>query len=173
MAHQFTLETGRLILRPLTAEDAEAVFAWGSDPEVNRYMGYLPYSDVEQARAWLRELEEARDCVIFAYVLRSDGLVMGSGGGSPNGEGDGWKVGYNLRQDCWGQGYATEALKAILDFARRELGIRVFTANHAVENPASGRVMEKCGMVFERFGEYKKADGSETFPAKFYRLELE
>lgn len=61
----------------------------------------------------------------------------------------------------------------MLAFAGETLGARVFVAEHAVDNPASGRVMAKCRLVFDHFGEYSKLDGSETFKAKSWRLELE
>lgn len=169
--HNHIIETERLLLRPLTVADAEAVFVWVSDPEVNRYVAYPLYSDVEQTRAWLRSVETAEEGDLdFGFVRRSDGLLIGSGGAYRNGDGS-WTVGYNLRRDCWGQGYATEATRAVIRFVHDHLGGRIFIADHAVENPASGRVMEKCGMVFDHLGEYAKLDGSVTFPAKFYRLE--
>lgn len=170
--HRYTIETDRLLLRPLTEDDAGAVFAWVSDPQVNRYMIYTRHTDVEQTREWLRSIQPDEDNLEFGFVRRADGLLIGSGGTRPNGDGT-WELGYNLRRDCWGQGYATEAARAILELAHRERGVKVFTAGHAVDNPASGRVMEKCGMVFDHFGEYSKQDGSEVFPAKYYRLEVE
>lgn len=63
-------------------------------------------------------------------------------------------------------------MKAIINFVYRELGITKICACYAVENPASGRVMEKCGLKFFKNGEYTKTDGSETFKAKFYKIEL-
>ena len=174
--HDITLETGRLILRALTVDDSEAVFVWASDPEVNRYMSYPLHTDIEVTRQWLRSVEQdaeaqaAKENYTFGFVRRSDGLLIGSGG--IRGQEDGtWDFGYNLRRDCWGQGYTTEAVKVMIDFARRR-GAKVFAAHHAVDNPASGRVMEKCGLTFRHYGEYSKFDGSETFRAKFYRLEL-
>lgn len=169
--HQYTLETDRLVLRPLTVADAPAVFVWGGDPEVNRYMSYPLERSEADAEAWLRTVEESEGDLEFGFVRKSDGALIGSGGAYP-GEDGSWVVGYNFRRDCWGRGYATEALRAIIDFVHGEKGGKVFTADHAVANPASGRVMEKCGMVFDHFGEYSKLDGSETFPAKCYRLEL-
>ena len=178
MAHPVSLETKRLLLRPLTVADAPAVFVWNSDPEVNRYMSYPLYTDVEQTRAWLREVERADwdNDVDFGFVRKEDGLLIGSGGVYRK-RGAWWRrpwwvLGYNLRRDCWGRGYATEAVRAMIDFARRERGARVFVADHAVDNPASGRVMEKCGMVFDHFGRFSKLDGSRTFASKSYRLEL-
>ena len=172
-----TLETDRLILRALTVDDAEAVFIWTGDPEVNCYMSYSLHTDVEMTRQWLRsveqdcELQAAKENYTFGFMRRSDGLLIGSGGIRRQ-EDDTWDFGYNLRRDCWGRGYTTEAVKAIIDFARTQRGAKVFAAHHAVDNPASGRVMEKCGLTFRHYGEYSKFDGSETFPAKFYRLEL-
>ncbi len=54
-----------------------------------------------------------------------------------------------------------------------ELGARKFTAQHAVENPASGRVMEKCGLKFDGYGSYKKTDGSCEFRSKIYKADLD
>lgn len=175
--HSVTLETDRLILRPLTVDDADAVFTWTSDPKVNRYMSYPLHTDVETTRQWLRSVEQdsevqaALENYTFGFVRRSDGLLIGSGGIRRQ-EDDTWDFGYNLRRDCWGRGYTTEAIKAIIGFARTQRGAKIFAAHHAVDNPASGRVMEKCGLTFRHYGEYSKFDGSETFRAKFYRLEL-
>ena len=52
-------------------------------------------------------------------------------------------------------------------------GVKDFTASHAVDNPASGRVMEKCGLKFESFGEHSKRDGSMTYKIKKYRLQID
>ena len=170
--HNVTLETGRLILRPLTADDADAVFAWTSDPNVNRYMSYPLHTDMEMTRQWLRSVEQKPEGQYeFGFVRKSDGLLIGTGGVYDNGDGS-WEIGYNLRHDCWNQGYATEAAKAMIDFVHTQRGAKTFVAGHAVDNPASGRVMEKCGLTFRHCGEYSKKDGSETFPAKYYRLEL-
>ena len=173
--HGCTLETARLILRPLTAADAPAVFAWGGDPEVNRFMSYPLERSVADAEAWLRTVEERgpEGGYDFGFVRREDGALIGSGGVYPWSDGRTWTLGYNLRRDCWGKGYCTEAARAMLTFARERLGARAFAGEHAIGNPASGRVMEKCGLVFDHFGEYSKLDGSVTFPAKCYRLELE
>ena len=170
--HNVTLETDRLILRSLTVADADAVFVWASDPRVNRYLRYSLHADMEVTRQWLSSVEQAAEGTYdFGFVRKSDGLLIGSGGVYNNGDGS-WELGWNLRHDCWGQGYTTEAAKAMIDFAHKEFGVKVFSAYHAVDNPASGRVMEKCGLTFRHNGEYSKFDGSETFRAKFYRLEL-
>lgn len=168
------IETERLILRPLTLDDAEAEFAWLSDPEVNRYMPYALYSNVEDVTKWLEYASTTKDEVHFGFERKADGFLIGAGSIGPDEKMPGaWSFGYNLRRDAWNQGYATEAARAMIDFAYREHGVRTFTASHAVDNPASGRVMEKCGLHFDHEGEYSRFDGSKIFPARFYILHLE
>ncbi len=167
------LETERLLLRPLTTDDAEAEFVWLSDPEVNRYMPYALYTSVAQVVRWLEYASTTQDDVHFGFVRKADGLLIGAGSIGPSDSVEGaWEVGYNLRRDAWNQGYATEAARAMIDFAHRVRGVRIITANHAIANPASGRVLEKCGLVYDHDGEYSRFDGSETFPARFYKLAL-
>lgn len=85
---------------------------------------------------------------------------------------DYWGIGYNLHYDYWHKGYCTEAMKAIIDFAHKELGVNKICSEHALDNPRSGKVMEKCGLKFDHYGEYAKLDGSQTFKARFYKIEL-
>ncbi len=169
-----TLETPRLLLRPLSVADAEAVFVWCSDPAVNRFMPYPLYRDVEQVRAWLSTAEQTETSLPFGFVRKADGLLIGSGDISLDAREPGaWGFGYNLRRDCWNQGYATEATRAMIAYVHAYRGARVIVANHAAANPASGRVMEKCGLHYDHDGQYSKLDGSEVFPAKFYRMDLD
>ncbi len=168
------IETERLLLRPLTVDDAEAEFVWCADPEVNRFMPYALYTDVADVVKWLEYASTTTDEVHFGFVRKADGLLIGAGSIGPDEEApDAWAFGYNLRRDCWNQGYATEAARAMIDYAHRSLGVRHFTAKHAVANPASGRVMEKCGLHFDHDSTYSKFDGSETFPARVWRLDME
>ncbi|MGN0777759.1 MAG: GNAT family N-acetyltransferase [Aristaeellaceae bacterium] len=170
--HPYMLETGRLVLRALSPEDAQAAFVWCGDPQVNRFMPYPLYTRVEDVRTWLTSAADAQ--WEFGFVRREDGLLIGSGGVSPGEKpGDPWEVGYNLRRDCWGQGYATEAARAMVRFAFHTFGIRDFTANFARANSASGGVMRHLGMVLDHQGEYARFDGSEVFPADFYRVHLD
>ena len=163
------IETPRLLLRPMTEADAEAAFVWLSDPEVNRYMPYSLYTEVEAARKWLAALKP--DCGEFGFVRKEDGVLIGAG--SISEEDGAWELGYNLRRDCWGQGYATEAARALISWARTEHGATRFTAAHVTANAASGNVLRKCGFQFVRYGQYGRYDGSEMFDASFYELTIE
>ena len=107
--HSYVLETPRLILRPLTVADAEAEFVWLSDPEVNRFMPYNLYASVDEAREWLRHVEQCEDEYHFGFVRREDSLLVGAGSIGPKDSrtyaiADGWEFGYNLRRVCWNQG---------------------------------------------------------------------
>ena len=163
------IETERLILKPVTTADALAAFAWTSDPEVNRYMRYNLNKSVAQTEAWIASIPE--DALEFGFFRKDTGILIGTGGVGKNTNGV-HELGYNLRRDAWGQGYATEAAKAMLDWAHRTLGVNDFCACHALKNRASGRVIEKCGFQLVRYGQYSRLDGSETFDAAFYELHL-
>lgn len=163
------LETQRLILRPLTLEDADAVFKWVSDERVTKYMKYSTYTSVEDVIKWLSTVVNEESTYNYGFVLRENNVLLGSGDIGYNSEKEAWDFGYNIRFDYWNQGYATEAAKAMINFAFKEFEARCFSANHAMDNPASGRVMEKCGLKFEHFSEYSKFDGTQTFKGKYYK----
>lgn len=169
--HIPTLETERLILRPLTAADAPDVFEWVSDPRVTKFMPYETYTDVADVVAWLRSVESDEENYNFGFVRKSDGKLIGSGDIGPTEVEGEWGFGYNFRFDCWNMGYATEATREMIRFARDDMGAARFSAGHAADNPASGRVMEKCGLHYDHDGSYSSFDGKRVYPARFYVCE--
>lgn len=168
-----TIETERLILRPLTVDDAEAVFEWAGDERVAKYMIYSRHTDIGVTKQWLSSLETLENEYSWGYVRKSDGKLIGSGSIRYRTDERSWSFGYNFRHDCWNMGYATEATKRMIEYVRREHNAARFVSEHAVDNPASGRVMEKCGLHFAEYGEYTKLDGSQTLKCKIYKLEEE
>lgn len=171
------LETERLILRPLSTEDAQDIFdRWTSDPVVTKYMRYSTHSSVEDTRQWLLTEEERNktdQMYDWGFWLKDGNYLFGSGGLVYNEEEKMFELGYNIMQKVWNQGYTTEASKAMLEFAHKELKQNEFFAKHAAENTASGAVMKKCGFVYEKDGIYTKYDGVTTYTAKCYRLKTE
>lgn len=166
------LETERLILRPITLDDAEACFSWNSDERVAKFMCYPTAKDISETIAWIKTTLVDEEEWNWAFVLKSENRVIGTGGIGPNKFMDGyWGIGYNFHYDYWHKGYCTEAMRAIVDYAHNELGVNKICSYHAVDNPRSGKVMEKLGLKFHHYGEYSKLDGSVTFKAKFYALE--
>lgn len=160
MKQRYEIKTERLLLRPLTVADVDAVWQWCSDERVARYMVYPTYTEKEPLIEWLRSVEEQEDVYEFGFVRLSDGALIGSGSIGPDRKTGFWGFGYNLRYDCWGKGYATEAAKAMIDFAKTTFGATRFRSSHVEPNLASGHVMEKCGLRFVGYGEFEKLDGS-------------
>jgi len=166
------LETDRLILRPLTIDDAQAVFEWVGDERVAKYMIYPCHKNIEVTKEWLSSLKNLENEFTWGFELKKNHILIGSGGIRFRPDEECWSFGYNIRYDCWNNGYATEAVKKIIEYAYTEYGARNFCAEHAVENTASGRVIEKCGLNFVGYSKYAKFDGSEVFKCKKYRMTL-
>jgi len=147
------LETRRLRLRALTMRDERDMFRYASDPAVSRHVLWEAHETPRQTRSALRSaLRQYRAGApsSFAIERKSDRRMIGTIGFMwINCEHRSGEVGYSLARDCWNQGYATEALAAVLRFGFQTLRLNRIEAQHEVDNPASGRVMEKCGMACE------------------------
>ena len=142
------IETERLILRAVTVEDAEAIFAWASDPDVNKFMIYPLHENTDVTREWLKTRDiNGKDEFDLGFVLKETGELIGQGGLFYHEDLDAWEVGYNLRKDYWGQGLVPEAIQAIIDYVDKEKGIRAIVGEFAKDNMKSQRVMEKLGMT--------------------------
>ena len=170
------LETERLILRPLTIDDLQAVFKWTGDPRVNKYMIYPLYKSPEDGREWLENLytnEKNIDYdeknIDYGFVYKETGELIGSGGMYYHEDIDTWRIGYNLACDYWKKGLAVEAMSKIIEYGRNKYNIKIIDGEFCVDNYGSRRVMEKLGMSYYQDAEYTKLDGSETFKAKLYR----
>ncbi len=148
-----SLETERLLLRPFREEDLDAYAQMCADPEVMRYIGAgVPLSREESWRQMAMFLGhwELRGYGIWAAQEKSSGELLGRVG-LYNPEGwPGLEVGWLLERDAWGNGYATEAGQASLDWAFSELG-----ADHVIslirpDNTASIAVARRIGESYER-----------------------
>ena len=144
------LETSRLVLRPLKMRDAGDIFAYASDPDVARYVLWEPHKTVADTRNYIRYIRALYHRGLpasWAVTLRESGQVIGTIGfmwySDANSAAE---IGYSFSKAHWNMGYATEALRAVIDSVFRTLPVNRLEAQHDVRNPASGRVMEKCGM---------------------------
>lgn len=171
------IETERMILRPMSLSDADDIFErWTSDDRVSKYVRWLTHETVEVTEMWLSyEVEhiDSDNVYQWGFTLKDTGYLFGSGGLNYNEEQGIFELGYNIMYDFWRQGYTTEAAKAILHFAQTQLGKKEFIAWHAVDNPASGAVLKKCGFVYEKNEIHAKFDGETFYDTKFYRLKLD
>ena len=150
------VETDRLMLRRFTRDDLELIAELDSDPEVKRYIDNgAPVDRTELAEMlewWLGWYDRFAGYGFWAAIDKATGdflgwfhLRPGDGAGPLEPE-----LGYRLRREAWGHGYATEGSKALVDKAFAELGVaRVYATTMAV-NTASRRVMEKAGLRYVR-----------------------
>ena len=144
-----TMETKRLILRPWQESDAEALFKYASDPDVGPRAGWPPHKDVEESRTVIRDVFSTP--TMWAVELKSTGEAIGCVGFLPAdccnleiGENEA-EVGYWIGKPYWNMGICTEAIRAVVDHCFNELGLEVLWGDYLTDNPASRRVMEKCG----------------------------
>ena len=148
------LETTRLLIRDFVESDLDAVYAYGSDPEVVRYMVFPPstLADTREhiARCMALADEQPRRGYDMGIALRSTGQIIGgiTLGVVDSAAGEA-AFSYLLNRAMWGHGYATEALSEMLRFGFAQLGLQRIADSCDVENIASARVMEKCGLRFE------------------------
>ena len=171
------IETERLLLRPLRIDDAEHIYkTWTSDPRVTKFMSYVTHESADDTKGWLAEVEkhnadEDSEVLDWGFELKSNGLLIGSGGAAYKPELEKWAIGYNIAFDYWNMGYTTEAAKAIVEYLV-SMGVKHICSSHAVDNPASGRVMEKIGMKYWKDGDCKCHD-CRVFDAKYYILDID
>jgi RimJ/RimL family protein N-acetyltransferase len=149
----YPLETERLLLRPLTPADAEAVHAFQSLPEVCRYVPYSPRT-LDEVRANLADPGRARteltgegQVLDLAVTLKETGQVVGDAllffHSEVHRSGE---VGYALHPDHHGRGYATEAAAAMLSLGFAGLGLHRIIARIDQRNAASAAVLTRLGM---------------------------
>lgn len=148
------LETERLILRRFTIEDAEYMFNnWGSDDEVTKYLTWPTHKSIEDSKSfinmcldnydelsfynWAIELKETHELIgnisIVNVLENTDSAEFG------------WVIG----RKYWGNGYAPEACNKVIEVLFDEVGVKCVFAIHDVNNPNSGKAMQKLGMKFE------------------------
>lgn len=145
------LYTPRLRLRRPTLDDVPVVYGYASDPEVTRYLSFRTHRDPAEAAGFVQRADAAWNAESGHRPWMIEERATGEAVGAIGMDLDGCRanVGYVLRRASWRQGIVPEALAAVADLAFAFPAIWRLHAWHDVENPASGRVMEKVGMVRE------------------------
>ncbi|MCQ2119824.1 MAG: GNAT family N-acetyltransferase [Bacteroidales bacterium] len=146
-----TIETKRLILRPWLESDAEALFKYASDPDVGPRAGWPPHKSVEESLEIIKNVFSSEG--MWAVELKGTSEAIGCVGYLPASFSnldiaeDQCEVGYWIAKPFWGRGICTEALRAVVEYCFNVKGFSVLWGDYFPENPASGKVMEKCGFV--------------------------
>lgn len=163
------LTTPRLILRPLKADDAPAMFKnWTRDGRVAEYCRWYPHTDLSQTEQLLQIY--LTDGNPYRWGIERDGELIGVIDVVEAND-ECATLGYVLSHEYWNKGYMTETLAAVIEHLF-SCGFAAVAAEHHVDNPASGRVMEKCGMRFVGMRKTQRKFGSdELCDVKYYRIQ--
>lgn len=145
-----TIETPRLIMRRLTLRDAADIYAYSRDEEVARHVLWSAQQDVSEAKDYLRYMIKryrADEPSSWGIVEKKSGHVVGTIGYMDYSmDNASVEVGYSLAHWLWNTGYMSEALLRVIAYTFDAMDINRIEAQHELTNPASGRVMQKCGM---------------------------
>ena len=170
------IRTKRLVLRRFTLEDMWDAFQnWGSDEEVTKYLTWKAYGRVEDVNEYYetKVLPNYANNYFCNWAIEYNNEVIGAIDARIDEPNFMAHIGYCLGKKWWGNGIMPEALMAVIDYLFG-CGIVRIEAYHAVENPKSGRVMEKCGMEFEGVLRKRAKDGYGKFhDAKMYSIVCE
>jgi [ribosomal protein S5]-alanine N-acetyltransferase len=133
-----SIVTPRLFLRRARVGDLNAMHEILSDPKAMRYWDRLPHTDLEETRAWLAAMIDASPDDSFDFIMEHAGTVVGKAGL--------WRIpeiGFIVSPGYWGQGFAFEALSAIIPRAFSKFGIGSITADVDPRNYASLRLLKR------------------------------
>lgn len=152
MIEEWLIETPRLLLRPFQRSDAAEVSRLCNDREVTKSTLSLPFPyPLAAAESWIAGQPAHFDsglCYEFAVTDRENGTLYGCVSLSRHAAHKNGELGYWIGQEYWNRGIASEAARALVDWAFAHGFHRVY-ARHFASNPASGRVMQKLGMAYE------------------------
>lgn len=146
-------ETERLLLRELQESDEQGMFDLDSDPEVHRYVGKSPVESIEEIKEIIKFIQQQykeNGVARWAVIRKSDNAFLGWCGlklfkNEINGHVNFYELGYRFQKQHWGNGFATEAAKASVNYGFNTLGIKEIYAMTDPENTSSNKVLQKAG----------------------------
>lgn len=166
------IETDRLILKNIGIDDRNFIFSQFSDDVVNRYLfDAEPVTDMQGADEIIAFYVQPEPRLQHRWIImkKSDGIKMGTCGFHCWNKTDGnVEVGYDLKEEFWGNGYMQEAMKAIITFAKEEMYIKEISACIYIDNQRSIRLVENLGFVLS--GSSYELFGNKEYLHKKYSL---
>lgn len=168
-------ETENLILRKFRRDDVECYFnRIGSSEDVTKYMLWQPHKSMLESRESIEKIlarYEAGNCYSWAIALQEDDSIIGRIDLLRFDETDSsCSFAYMLGKEFWGQGFGTEALTAVFEFAFEKMEIQTIIADHMSENIASGKVMQKAGMHYVTKHSSKYEKNENIYDADEYKI---
>jgi RimJ/RimL family protein N-acetyltransferase len=163
------LTTERLVLRPPQERDIEQLVMLADNRHVAEMLARMPHPYGEtEALAFLAMAQAPKSGVVYALTTAGTGAFVGSAG--LNATDRGLELGYWIGEPYWRRGYATEAAHALVDLAFTRTTIQVLHASTRVINPASRRVIHKCGFQYAGQGMLNSIVAGQV-PVERYRLD--
>lgn len=162
------IKTDRLILGKLSFNDIPKIIEYAGNKKIAETTLNIPHPyEKKDAIFWINNAKigfEKKTLFTFGIKIKHINEFAGGIGLNINKRFNLAELGYWIAEQFWNKGYATEALEAILKFGFNELSLNVICAYHLVENPASGKVMIKNGMIkeIETKDHHKKGNGDKT-----------
>jgi len=169
------IETERLRLRRFVMEDVNMVFLeWANSEAVTKYLTWERHKSLGETRTWLLStIASYEQEGIYSWGIElkeTSGLIGSIGVGIKSEHSRVANVGYCLGERFWGSGYMTEALRAVIDYMLYDVNVNRIEAYHSVNNPASGKVMQKAGMLKEGCSRQNYLTGDEYQDSDLYAL---
>jgi RimJ/RimL family protein N-acetyltransferase len=167
------LETKRLAMRAPRLEDAKTVAALANDRRIAENVARIPHPYKEaDATNFISGANKTGGEAVFLITLRDETIIGAcSIMNQPGAQKTAPELGYWLGLPYWGKGYATEAMHAVIDYAFTDLAHEALQAGSRVTNPASRRVLEKCGFQWTGVGLYRISSIKSSAPIDRFRLE--
>ena len=149
------LETDRLIFRSIRASDVYDIYEYSSNPKTSQYLLWEPHESIEFTKRFIDIIlakYKSGEFHDWAIVCKENKKMIGTCGFTRMDELNRVaEIGYVLNPDYWGNGFATEAAKRVMEFAFEELKVNRVEARFMFGNEASLKVMHKIGMKFEGY----------------------
>lgn len=145
------IETERLILRGITMEDAQDIYAYSKEANVGPNAGWKPHESIEETKKIMDEIFINKEGV-FGIVLKGTGRLIGTVGliEDPKRENKRARMlGYAMSEKYWGHGYMTEAVKAVIRYGFEKQDLSIISAYCYPHNARSKSVIRKCGFEYE------------------------
>jgi RimJ/RimL family protein N-acetyltransferase len=163
----YVFKTERLYLREFTTGDAIHFFEMNNDNDVLKYTGDIVFNSINEAKEFLSNYKQYQLHKMgrWAVCLKDDDSFIGWCGLKYHPKKNYVEVGYRFYKAFWGKGYATESTKAAINYGFNILNLKTIYAHAHIDNLASHRVIEKCGLHFINQDNY---DG---MPANLYKIE--
>lgn len=151
MTQTSNIETNRLVLRPFSESDAPDVFESCKNPNLGNNAGWKPHETIEETIDVLNAFLSGKKGFGLSYQKRQNkslgsiGIIPDSKRENPHAR----MLGYWLKEECWGQGFMTEAVQSVLNYGFIQMNLHLITANCYPHNQRSQRVLEKNGFIYE------------------------